>query len=1033
MRAMTLVVIGASLISCSKKSEDKAAATADLSLRPAEDPAPAAMEAAGSAADTGTGTAMALEEGKMGKKDAEGGKPGGGKGGQPETWKRSQIVPNSSRVMVGDRDELALRAMQTRVMIDGFRARVVIDYLYANDRDQQLEGTFQLRLPEDASPYFFAFGETRYAASEPKPALIAADRDTGADPGALMQQRKAEWEAPKEARMVPREKAQIAYGETVRRRVDPAIVEWAGAGVFSARVFPLSPRKLHRIVVGYDVDLTPIGGDLEYRLELPEQAPAAVTDISVGGAHAATASPEVAPRAIAGRKLFHFEGRKDRTIRIRIASPGAPLLVATDPRAGAFFAARAAPRLPAADAPTGDRAVFLVDTSLSSNPDRFNIYLKLLRAILDGNRASLKQFKVLFFSVDAHWYKPSFADNTPAEVDALLAFAGGLALEGATDLGAALGAVGPAVRLLENGASDPNRPRANGGRPDLFLLSDGASTWGEGNLHALGRMAEGLGPLFAYQTGIAGTDTGALVHLTRETGGAVFSVTGESEIARAATAHRARPWLLRGVEVTGGTDVLIAGTPTTLFPGQTVQVAGRGAIAQGAELVLTVEQDGKRQVVKTPLGAPLPSPLAARAYGQIATAHLEELEGGTEVEARAYATHFRITGRTCSLLMLETEEDYARFGIKPDDDAYVVKATPAGELFAKVLKATYATLGDPKAAFLALLARLEKSPDIRLQVPASYRAAIAQMPAASFAVPTTPLPTKLRQRAGLSPALVPLLARHDLDYDAITADAAARRAKHSPADALKALSSLVEASPGDAVLARDVGFSAMELGLRQQAFHLFRRVADARPHEPQTYRAMAQALAAMGQHDLALAYFEIPLMGQWSPRFGDLRKIVELDYLRFLRQLLAGNAAPGVKDYARSRLDRLQEAIGMKRADVVVTITWNTDNTDVDLHVTEPTGEECYYEHRTTSIGGELTQDVTQGYGPEMYVLPRAPKGHYAIRAHYFASDRNRTSARTKVYVTIFENWGTPAERVRERVVTLETGKKYHALGAIDR
>ena len=35
-----------------------------------------------------------------------------------------------------------------------------------------------------------------------------------------MQQRKAEWEAPKEARMVPREKAQIAYGETVRRRVD---------------------------------------------------------------------------------------------------------------------------------------------------------------------------------------------------------------------------------------------------------------------------------------------------------------------------------------------------------------------------------------------------------------------------------------------------------------------------------------------------------------------------------------------------------------------------------------------------------------------------------------------------------------------------------------------------------------------------------------------------------------------------------------------------------------------------------------------
>lgn len=1013
MRAtMAVMMIGASLISCGKKQEPGSAMVApELASRANMSEA---MAAAGGSA-------------------AADGKPGAGKGGEPETWKRSQIVPNSSRVMVGDREELALRAMQTRVMIDGFRARVVIDYLYANDRDRQLEGTFQLRLPEEASPYFFAFGETGYAAASTQPALIAADRDTTAEPGALMQQRKAEWLEPKEARMVPREKAQIAYGQTVRRRVDPALVEWAGAGVFSARVFPLAPRKLHRIVVGYDVDLTPIGDDLEYRLELPEQVPASVVDISVAGGHAATAAPGVAPREVAGRKLFHFGSPKDRTIRIRLANPGASLLVAADPRAGAFFAARAAPKLPATAAPTSDSAVFLVDTSLSSNPDRFNVWLALLRAVLDGNRGPLRRFNVLFFGVDAHWYRPGFVDNTPAEVEALLAFAGGLALEGATDLGGALGAVAQVARLAENGASDPGQPRANGGQPDLFLLSDGASTWGEANLHALGRIAQGVGPLFAYQTGIAGTDTSALVHLARETGGAVFSVTGQAEVARAAIAHRARPWRLVGVEVTGGSDVLIAGTPTVLFPGQTVQVAGRGAIAPGAELVLTVEQDGQRRVVKTPLGAPLASPLAARAYGQIATAHLEELEGGTEIEARAYATHFRITGRTCSLLMLETEQDYERFGIKPDDDAYVVKATPAGELFARVLRATHATLGDPKAMFLALLERLEKSPDIRLQLPGSYRAAIAQLPAASFAVPTTPLATKLRERAQLPPGLAPRLAKHELDYDELTAAAAARRAQHSAADALKALSSLVEESPGDAVLARDVGFSAMELGLHQQAFHLFRRVAEARPHEPQTYRAMAQALAAMGQHDLALAYFEIPLMGQWDPRFGDLRKIVELEYLRFLRKLQGAKVASSVQDYARSRLATLQAAIGMKRADVIVTITWNTDNTDVDLHVREPTGEECFYGHRDTKIGGKLTQDVTQGYGPEMYVLPRAVAGHYAVRARYFASDRNRTSARTKVHVTVIEDWGTDAERVRERVVTLEIGKQEHEIASIKR
>ena len=74
----------------------------------------------------------------------------------------------------------------------------------------------------------------------------------------MMAERTSSWRAPKEARMVPREKAAFAYTETVRQRVDPAIMEWAGAGVFSARVFPLAAHKIHRIVVGYDVDLTKV-------------------------------------------------------------------------------------------------------------------------------------------------------------------------------------------------------------------------------------------------------------------------------------------------------------------------------------------------------------------------------------------------------------------------------------------------------------------------------------------------------------------------------------------------------------------------------------------------------------------------------------------------------------------------------------------------------------------------------------------------------------------------------------------------------
>ena len=63
------------------------------------------------------------------------------------------------------------------------------------------------------------------------------------------------------ARMVPREKASHAYTETVRRAVDPALLEWSGAGIFRERVYPLLKDKLHRIVVGYEVNLLPVGGN----------------------------------------------------------------------------------------------------------------------------------------------------------------------------------------------------------------------------------------------------------------------------------------------------------------------------------------------------------------------------------------------------------------------------------------------------------------------------------------------------------------------------------------------------------------------------------------------------------------------------------------------------------------------------------------------------------------------------------------------------------------------------------------------------
>ena len=242
----------------------------------------------------------------------------------------------------------------------------------------------------------------------------------------------------------------------------------------------------------------------------------------------------------------------------------------------------------------------------------------------------------------------------------------------------------------------------------------------------------------------------------------------------------------------------------------------------------------------------------------------------------------------------------------------------------------------------------------------------------------------------------------------------------------------MELDPGDLTLARDVAYSAMEWGLTDQAYALLERVATARPYEPQSYQAMAQCLEAAGQVDLAIVYYELAVSSKWDGNFGDFIKIASLDYLRLLKQLERGEHEARLRPYARLRQASLQESLGLSAADLVVIIAWNTDGTDVDLHVTEPSGEVCFYQHDKTTLGGKLSADVTTGFGPEAYVLPKLAPGKYRIDAHYFADDDNRTSTRTRVFATVYRNWGTDREEVHRATVSLEQGKQMHHLLTVE-
>ncbi len=948
------------------------------------------------------------------------------------TWRRSRATPNSSQLMIGDHDGLPLEGMQVNVLIDGFRARVLVDLYYYNPHSRRLEGNFKLRLPNEGSLYYFAFGQSAYE-YRPQVDQLAAKgflsgdllRAASFDPRGILADREGGWSDVKEARIVPREKAAHAYGETVRRRVDPALVEWSGADIFNARVFPLMPRKLHRIVVGYDVNLQHQGDDLTYRLDLPAEPGQCVVDLNVSALPGVTAevTPASQPFTSGGRAYYNFDDPDERSIEVRLKQAGSIVLTGTDEQAGEFFVTRLTPHLPAGPAAAGSpRVVFLVDTSFSSRPEKFNVWLDLLEAVLTENRDAIEEFAVLFFDVESHWWQDGFRRNTRRNIAQLIADCEKISLEGATDLRQAL-----------QQAAHPDWADASGGsgqvRPDVFLLSDGAATWGEMNPHRLGRtlLESQVGPLFAYQTGLTGTAVGTLDHLARETGGAVFSLVDASEISAVARAHRQRPWRLEDVALPGGQDVLVAGRPKFIYPGQALLVVGRGR--PDAEATVVLRQGNQRKVVEMAIDRSLESGLAARAYGQVAVGQLEALGDAADDVAVSYARHFRVTGQACSMLMLESEADYRRFNIKPREDAFLVRTSRSADLIAATLDQLAAQQGDARAELTRWLEKLEQVPGLQFEMPPALRLVLERLPAEAFEVEPERLVSDREGRAEMSPKFRQLLESDRLSYADVAGQASRLFHQQGPADALRTLSTLIEKNPGDLVLTRDVAFSAMEWGLGGQAYQLLKRVAEWRPYEPQTYQALSLCLRETGDVDLALIYYEVALSATWHERYRDVKQIVGVEYVDLLRQIERGEVASHARDFAVARLDSLQQRLPVDKADLVVTMMWNTDRTDVDLHVIEPTGEECYFEHRRTKIGGQMTRDVTDGFGPEMYTLPSAKAGEYQLLANYFGSDANRTGVRSRVFVTVYRNYGDPhRQSIEKKTITLSEQKEKREL-----
>lgn len=107
---------------------------------------------------------------------------------------------------------------------------------------------------------------------------------------------------------------------------------------------------------------------------------------------------------------------------------------------------------------------------------------------------------------------------------------------------------------------------------------------------------------------------------------------------------------------------------------------------------------------------------------------------------------------------------------------------------------------------------------------------------------------------------------------------------------------------------------------------------------------------------------------------------------------------------------------------ILVTLTWDTP-TDIDLYVTDPTGDTSWYGHKITADGGELDYDDTDGYGPEHWMLQNTDTLRYGqpyiVRVHNYSN--HSYTGPTHYTVSIKLGEGTPQEQVFWYTGTLTT------------
>ena len=288
-------------------------------------------------------------------------------------------------------------------------------------------------------------------------------------------------------RLLKKAEARQIYESIVRRRQDPALLEYMGQGLFQTRVFPIPPGAKRRVEIRYSqllkkdnglVDLhLPIGTlkhshrpidtlNINFRINSTQPiktvfSPSHAVDINRPDDNHANGKLTL-KHVTAPDDLRLFYGTRDGLVGMNLIS------YRPDPNLDGYFMLLASPEVKARKARAVPKTVvFVIDRSGSMNGKKIEQAREALKYLV-GRLGPRDTFNIVAYDTQVESFRPELQRGDEKTQKAALGFADGLFAGGSTNIDEALTT---ALGMLV----DKNRPNY------VLFLTDGLPTVGERN------------------------------------------------------------------------------------------------------------------------------------------------------------------------------------------------------------------------------------------------------------------------------------------------------------------------------------------------------------------------------------------------------------------------------------------------------------------------------------------------------------------------------------------------------------------------